>query len=283
MLTSVVIEIEALQAGNLMGFSGAAVHGFWLRFIETIDPVLSASLHQAQTQLFTVSPIMGLSLPERGVTPILPGQTAWFRVTSLMGSLSRRMTEEWLPKLPGEFQLAGLEWKKRIVTGDARIHPWAGQMDRQALADQYLISGKPSDAWTFHFETPTAFKIGKTIVLPFPMPGALLGSWLRRWQEFGPVSFDAGLEDRLKNGLAVSEYRLKTVPLRFEKKSEIGCVGDMTLKAVCLSEGERRVVDLLSAFAFWAGSGHGTAQGMGMTRREKDSLHRNGKSSRSSA
>lgn len=284
MLTAAVIEIEAVQEGNLEGASGAAVHGFWLNHWRSVDADYAALLHEGQdVQPFTLSPLLGLPFPRRGELHIQPGQTAWFRVTSLTATLSQKLIEEWLPRLPAEIPIGGLRWRPIRSLYDHAGHPWAGQASVQALADHCLLSGQPETRWSLHFETPTAFKIDKRISLPFPMPGALVGSWLRRWQAYGPVSFDDPLKQSLLSGLAVCAYELKTIPARLKSRVEIGCVGDFSLTSVGLIPGECRVVDLLCAFAFWAGSGHHTTQGLGMTCSLTGKSGRYGKTVRSRA
>ena len=120
-------------------------------------------------------------------------------------------------------------------------------------------------SWSFEFLTPTTFH-GEIGHLPFPLPFALLGSWLRSWQAFGPVSLPVDLGETARSGLVVSAYKLKTVPVRDGRRMTIGCVGDLQLRALDLAPLERATVDLLARYAFWAGSGHHTPQGFGLTR-----------------
>lgn len=269
MLTAAVIELQSCSRGTLKGASGSAVHGFWLNHWRKIDSQLADQLHDKNiVQPFTVSPLLGLPLPQRGLTAVSAGSPAWFRLTTLTRGLSLRLTEEWLPQLSSEIEIGGLRWKLLNYHLDFSAHPWAGQFDQQELAEIFLgSSSQPPDHWDLHFETPTAFRIGEQIALPFPLPGALIASWLRRWQSFNPIDF-GDIKERTVNGLAVNAYDLKTIPARLKNRIEIGCVGDLSLKAINLSSQDRRILDLLSAYAFWAGSGHHTTQGFGMTCRQ---------------
>jgi len=204
-------------------------------------------------------------MPKRGRVSVAPGCPAWFRITTLEADLSARVEGDWLPRLPSIVAIGGLRWRVVGWTTDAREHAWAGRADAQTLAETRLLAPSPPDRWRLEFFTPTAFR-GEAGHLPLPVPGALIGSWLRRWETFGPIAMPVGLLDRLRSGVAVSAFSLKSVPVRDARRLVIGCVGELTLRAVGLSPGQRAAMDLLAAYAFWAGSGHHTTQGMGMTR-----------------
>ena len=74
------------------------------------------------------------------------------------------------------------------------------------------------------------------------------------------------LRERVREGLAVSAFDLKTLPVFDRGRLIIGSVGKLRLTALRLKPGERAAVDLLAHYAFWVGSGHHTTQGLGMTR-----------------
>ncbi|WP_322508989.1 CRISPR system precrRNA processing endoribonuclease RAMP protein Cas6 [Anaerolinea sp.] len=266
MLTALVIELQSCSNGTLQGATGTAIHGFWLKHWKSMNTQLAGQLHDPKiVQPFTVSPLLGLPLPKHNLTTVLAGNSAWFRVTTLTRELSLRLREEWLPKLPPEVEIGGLWWRVSGYHLESSAHPWAGQFDQKELVEIFLSSSfQPSDHWEVHFETPTAFMVSEKISLPFPLPGALIASWLRRWQCFNPMEMK-DIKERAINGLAVSAYDLKTIPARLKNRVEIGCIGNLSLKAINLPLQERRIVDLLSAYAFWAGSGHHTTQGFGMT------------------
>ena len=229
-------------------------------------PALADELHDENGhQPFALSPLMGLRHPTRGRIDVAAGSKAWFRVTALSPALSAALTDKWLPALPEEITLGSLRWTVTGYTLDPEQHPWAGQADAGALAERYLLGPRPSDRWRLRFATPTAFH-GEAGHLPFPLPYALVGSWLRQWQAFGPVRLPEEVPAAVRTGVAVSAYRLKTVPVRDRERLTIGCVGRLTLSATALAKPARAAVDLLAAFACWAGSGHRTTQGMGMTR-----------------
>lgn len=265
MLLSVVIQLKALCDGALTKSTGADVHGFWFHHWRSVDPDVADRLHMAsRARPFTVSPLMGLPRSHDGKTFITAGTPAWIRITTLTPDLSARMEGEWLPRLPQELPLGGLSWKVVRVILDAAEHPWAARVDLQELVERHLLaSGKP-ERWRIWFVTPAAFH-DEGRHLPFPLPERLISSWLRRWWAFGTVPLPEELIPRARHGLAVSAYRLQTVPVQSHEGVTIGCVGEVIMRAIDLAQWERLAIDLLVSYAFWCGTGHRTAQGMGMT------------------
>lgn len=266
MLTAVVIQLEALTAGQLSAASGRDVHGLWFHHWQKADSRVADQLHaEPQSRPFTLSPLLGLGAPREGRIQVAPGAPGWFRVTTLTADLSARLEAAWLPQLPETLTLGPIHWRVCGSTADSAAHPWAGTATAQALVETHLLATEPPRQWRLRFATPTTFHAAGGH-LPFPLPGALIGSWLRRWQAFGPVNLPDDLADLAQQKAVISGYRLQTVPVRDGKRLTIGCVGQLTLAAPTLKPGERAAIDLLVAYAFWAGSGHRTTQGFGMTR-----------------
>jgi len=261
-----VIKLEAAHPGVLVGGTGRDVHGFWFRHWQAVDPGMADRLHAAdKVRPFTLSPLMGLPVPRRGGVEVREGTPAWIRVATLTPELSAALQETWLPRLPAEIPLGGIVWRVKGVARTPEEHPWAAERELQQLVETHLLASRAPAGWRLIFATPTTFR-GEGSDLPFPMPDRLVSSWLRRWWAFGTVPLPEGLVERARWGLAVSAYRLQTVPVSDPRRLLIGCVGQLRLRAVALSLWERMAVDLLVAYAFWCGSGHYTTQGMGMTR-----------------
>jgi len=265
-LLAAVIRLEAAGSGAFVESTGRAVHGLWFRHWETVAPPLARALHRGNGPApFSLSPLLGLPRPRDGAREVGEGHAAWFRVCALRADVARGLREAWLPGLPGEVRLCGVRWRVRGWTSDASAHPLAGEEDAQRLADRCLFDRRPLTTLRLRFLTPTAFH-GAGGHLPFPLPDALVRSWLRRWEAFGPVRLPDDLDARARAGLLVSAYRLQTVPVREKGRLTIGCVGELQLRMVGLSAGERAALHLLAAYAGYAGSGHRTTQGMGVTR-----------------
>jgi CRISPR-associated endoribonuclease Cas6 len=263
---AVVVRLRAMESGRLTGATGRAVHGLWFRRWQETAPAVADALHQAGSVApFTLSPLLGLPRPRRGQVEVAEGQSAWFRITTLEGSLGRALQDSWLAGLAGPLELAGIPWQANGWAATSQEHDWAGQVDPQQLAETRLLNPTPPDSWRLLFFTPTAFH-GPGGHLPFPLPESLVNSWLRRWRAFGSVQLPDHLVDVARERLLMSAYTLKTVPVRHGERVVVGCVGQLAVRAVGLRPGECAALDLLAACSFYTGSGHHTPQGMGMTR-----------------
>jgi CRISPR-associated endoribonuclease Cas6 len=289
---STVIHLESIAPGQLDGFTGRGVHGFWFSRWHAVDPALGDQLHnESQEAPFTLSPLMGLARPRRGEVAIQAGQPAWLRITCLTDSLAEAFTGKWLPTLfpgceveipqacqEGEQTIPGVRWKVTGISLDSQSPPFASvqggpfaaQISYDELSRQHLMDPNPPRGWQLEFLTPTTFH-GKTTHLPFPLPESLVNSWLRRWQAFAPIALP---EDELltwaRSNLAVSAYSLRTLPAREGERLRVGCVGSLSLRALDIPPYLRAAVDLLAAYSLYCGSGSHTAQGMGQTQLVSD-------------
>jgi len=280
MLLSAVIQLQAASDAQLDQFTGRGVHGFWFAHWRKVDAALGDRLHaETQEAPYTLSPLMGLPRPRKGVLALKAGQPAFLRVTCLTDALAQDFIDKWLAGLPagseveipatrqeGEAEIPGARWQVTAHALDGQAHPLAAQTTYEGLARRHLMNSNPPRQWRLEFLTPTTFHASQDLHLPFPLPESLIGSWLRRWQAFAPLALPA--EELLawaREHLAVSAYNLKTLPAREGERLRIGCVGRMTLHALKMPPYLRAAVDLLANYALFCGSGSHTAQGLGQT------------------
>ncbi len=264
-LTSTVITLQALDGGQIHGGSGRGVHGLWFDAWKEINPSIGDVLHQPnQVSPLILSPLMGLPRPVRGVSTLRAGDQPWLRIATLSAA-SAAALQDWLAHLPGVVCIAGVSFQVLGVARTPAEHPWAASASYQDLAAPRLFDPYPPDRWTIRLETPTVFH-GVSGQFPFPLPDGLAKSWLARWNEFAPLLLPEDFPARVRAAMLINSYQLETVPVRYGKRLTIGCVGQITLRAGELLPPERAVFDLLCAYAFYAGAGQHTSQGMGMCR-----------------
>lgn len=91
----------------------------------------------------------------------------------------------------------------------------------------------------------------------------VFGGLLRKWRLFADPDAWPGLEDTLPR-IEIQSYRLETHAVR-SKKDQIlrGFCGEAEYSFRSLTDGEREAMSTLVAFAFFAGVGYKTSQGMG--------------------
>jgi hypothetical protein len=275
---SLLIHLESLSEGQIDQFTGRGVHGFWFHRWRKVDERRGDELHaSSETPPFTLSPLMGLARPQRGLVQLKPGVTAYFRITSLTDSLSDAMQvrdedsedekeKKWLHCLEQEVIYIpqpsetdpGIPWKVTRVEIEA-------EAAYEALSKVHLMNSVPPREWRLEFLTPTTFH-GTESHLPFPLPDSLVNSWMRRWNAFAPISLPRDeLLEWTHNKLVVSSYNLRTLPAREGERLRVGCVGTLALRALEMPPYLRACVDLLAHYAPFCGSGSHTAQGLGQT------------------
>ncbi len=285
MLLAAVIFLSPLYPVTLPADLGRAVHAWFLGQVQRVDPALAERLHEPnRPRPFTLSSLRGVGKTTGGMVALTPEQDYWLRVTSMEATISRCLLEHILPALPGEeIELAGATFKIKGATYDPAEHPWAGQTTYEALVKEHLLgTGQLERTLTLQFASPTTFRrtgmtssltdgegqayrvVGHNFLLP--LPGLVFDSYLQRWNAFAPIALPLEVKRFAEECVAISRYRLQTVLVEFGEVRELGFVGTCQFTALVADPYWLRILHLLAAFAFYAGTGHHTARGMGQTR-----------------
>ncbi len=284
MLLSTILTLRSLQEATVPANLGRAIHAWFLDQVQQADPALAQQLHEPNVlRSFTVSNLRGVGRPSEGQVGLKPEQEVWLRVTSFESELSRRLVEEVWPALPDQVSLAETVFALKGATCDPERHPWAGQTTFEALAQEHLLGSKgPNRKLTLHFASPTTFRrtegessltdsqgrayrvAGHNVALP--LPGLVFDSYLQRWNAFAPAALPLEIRRYAEECVTISRYRLRTVLVEFGASRQVGLVGDCQFMALVHDPYWLRLLNLLAAFAFYAGTGYRTTVGMGQTR-----------------
>lgn len=285
MLLSAVIRLSPTRPVTLSADLGRAVHAWFLARVRQADPAQAEALHAPNApRPFTLSSLRGVGRPVGGQVTLTPEREYWIRVTSMDAALSRFLLEEVLPALPGEAELAGAPFAVRGATCDPAEHPWAGQTTYEALVQEHMLGReRPERSLTLHFASPTTFRRtgGESALtdgegrayriaghnVPLPLPGLVFDSYLQRWNRFAPVALPPEVKRYAEECVAVSRHRIQTVLVEYGEAREVSFVGTCRFTALVADPYWLRLLHLLAAFAFYAGTGHHTTRGMGQTRK----------------
>jgi CRISPR-associated endoribonuclease Cas6 len=251
LLCAALLKVRARAAGLLPAFWGTLVQGAWLRWVQQVDPALSERLHaENQERPFTCSALWlpdhqaQIRLQEAGQRlTVQQGQVCWLRLTLLSGALFGSF---------GRRTLAAAEDE----AGRAALPPLE-------------LNGIPFDLVEMVVDHPWG---RETTLLPEPL--RVFGGLARRWQRFAPpglaevIKLEA-LSLYLEERVRVEEYELHTQRLHLRQAQFVGFVGRCTylLPPDDADDRLRRQAHLLADYAFYAGVGQKTAQGMGRARR----------------
>ena len=289
MLISWVITLQPTEPATVSIDLGRATHSWFLSQVRRTDPALADRLHEPNAaRPFTVSALRGAGPASQGQVTLAPEREYWLRVTSFEPELSRRLVEEVIPALPGEVSLAETAFALKGATCDPQEHPWAGQTTFEALAQEHLLGvGRPERKLTLRFASPTTFRRteGETSLtddqgrayraaghnVPLPLPGLVFDSYLQRWNAFAPVALHPDVKRYAQECVAISRYRLQTLLVEFGAARQVGFVGSCQFMALVHDPYWLRLLNLLAAFAFYAGTGQQTTRGLGQTKRISES------------
>ena len=135
-----------------------------------------------------------------------------------------------------------------------------------------LLQAQVRRSWRFALMSPVAHhakgSLRKAVVLPDPVN--YFGSWLSRWNLYGPAAISSAVLDVASDQIVVSHCAGATHRIAIERgRSFIGFVGEVTfdlLKPECVDVDSLLALGRLAALAPFSGTGVETMRGMGLTR-----------------
>lgn len=265
-LYSSIIQLRVLRDGCLPQMQGRLALSAFLDIVAQVDPALAQALHDAPSgKPFTVSPLRGLPLPHDGEIHVKAGQAGWLRVTlageELFGVFVRRF-------LYGDTQptirLGQVELGVSEVLTSPGSHPWAGY----TTIDELLANVQPRDTITLDIASPTSFSLGDNRVEIMPRPELIFGTLRKKWEMWCGQELAQPLSrEWLREYVLVSDWRMQSRMLRYGPQAQIGSEGQVTFRLFEAEPEARYLLNVLADFAFYAGVGRKTTQGMGQVRR----------------
>lgn len=270
MLASIILWLDPQHAATVPRTNGHKVHGAFLRLIRQLDQDLAERLHAHKpAKQFTLSALRGGKRQGHEVA-VAPSRPCHVRLTSLNAALSAALLGS---DLPGRaFRVGTAEFTIAALHSSAEEHPWAGRDSYETLARRYTEGETPnSQQLRLAFDSPTTFKRGSRS-LPLPVPALVFGGVVRKWQQHAPPSlqgvFDGWTLDGSDAPVLLKRHTLRTHMLLFGRKGQqAGFSGEAVFQLP--RDVDARfggLLQLLGAFAFYAGVGYRTPWGMGQVR-----------------
>ena len=254
MLQKFIIKVKCIQTGTVKGNGGLEVHGWFFKWLQDLDPVLSEKVHGMDEKPFAVGPIYG-GKKEKGKTILEAENEYTFSISSLNQEIYDGLWK--LTAAIDNYKLQ-LGSSNNIVTD---IQPILSE--KLDYIDVIKKSKLGSDNINLQFCSPTSFRQQGTQEL-FPQPSLVFSSLLRKWNTFSPYMFPSEL---YLTDVIVSRYNLRTELVDFGKYKIIGCIGSCTYQ---LDKGipgfQKELLHSLAFFAGIAGVGYKTSMGLGDAR-----------------
>ena len=267
MLASFVLFLQPQQAAPLGHSLGRSLHGLFMELIRQASPELAQELHApARAKPFTISSLQGRFSRAEGRLVASPEETYWVRYTALSEPVFATLSHILLGKVLYRDTVT-LEGQPFTVTDIAvepkEGNPWGGLSTFEWLYERAY----PERQITLGFYSPTTFRQGDHN-LPLPVPLSVFGGYLYKWRAFCDIPLSEGLLDFVEEQVVVERYRIQTKVMRYSPHHQfVGFTGECTFRVLGEDEQHLREVNGLADFAFYAGTGQKTTQGMGQTRR----------------
>jgi len=270
MLLSWVISLQPTEPVSTPANLGRSAHAWFLDQVRQADPALAEELHQGQAQRpFTVSNLLGGSWRWRGKVTLSPERTYALRVTSFSPELSALLRERVISNLPEALTLDSALLQVTGSTTDPSLHQWAGEDTFEGLVQRHTLAPRVPHRVSLRFASPTLFYSADKNV-PLPLPDLVFGGLLDKWNAFAPIQVHPEVRRFAQEYLAVSRYRLETLPVTFGddggRGAVAGCVGTCSYAIQVRDKYWMGLIHLLAAFAFYAGVGRRTTMGLGQVR-----------------
>ncbi len=305
-LYALLLKMRPLEGGHtLMPFSGDLVHAAFLKWVGASAPDVATWLHDGnKRRLFTCSslqfplPVARMREAEKNNVhlPLHLEKTYSVRITLLLGDLFPLLYEALMrfdmqrsPTGQAPFMHLSKQsflLQEAVMTNDAS--GWCGFTSLNTLIEEVKVlrMGK-LQTLTLEFASLTTFnrsnqrdnRYGNHYAM-LPLPVYIFPMLANRWCEFAPPEY-AGLVQRerieqyiLDDGMIIHDYELRPHRVTFTNHPQRGFVGACTyhLRGPDEATGAdaplsvRQQILLLAQFAFYAGIGYKTAQGMGQVR-----------------
>lgn len=258
-LITLKLHLIAVNSRELTLHYTQALHGWFLKQIEQIDPNLSQQLHDnPENKAFTISRLQGDLVFLKKQVQITRGDNYYLLISALSKPVIDCL-KKWLKTSPKSLSIYNLSFTINQIV-----------VEHKATTYKKLITDILKKNFTFSFISPTSFH-RKGYDFPFPLPYNLFDSYLRRWQNFSGQSYDS--DDFLSwidTHVLISRHQLQSCKVPAGKKGFItaftGAIEIKLAKEALKNEEYYRLYSALGKYAPYCGTGYKTTFGLGQTR-----------------
>lgn len=234
------------------------LHAWFLDQVRSINPTLSAQLHDAESKPFTISGLEGNIGTNGGKLQIYAEQTYRWRVTAFSPTVMEWLVL-WLQNLPPNIELRYAPLQIQSVSYFLKPTTY-----------NQLFQTKKDKKLTLSFVTPTSFR-RKGHHFPLPLPVNVFHSYLRRWNQFSKMPFDdEAFLDWIDESVVINRHQLESVKVAAGKKglvtSFLGAIEYSLINTTQKQQQFEQLFTTLGQFAPYCGTGHKTTFGLGQTR-----------------
>ena len=253
---------------------GHHAHAALLAILRESNPEIAEKLHaQSAQKPFTVSPLIAKAKTHDNRLHIRAGTECKLRFTFLDDELFTHFGKAFLTLKMPPIRLGEATFQVRqIVSHATEERSWS----KNETYAELVHSAKTDTQMSFRFYSPTAFR-RLTPRGQQTRSDAYLDilrcyqSWINKWNAFAPIKLDkTEVLGFVREYGQLTSLATESRALNFGRHTEIGRVGTCAwifYPEDLLDNDRLAVVNCLSDFAFYCGTGYKTTMGMGQTRR----------------
>jgi CRISPR-associated endoribonuclease Cas6 len=260
-LIGIQLTIQPTQNSTLPSNYTYWLHAWFLDQIRQIDPILSAELHNNQTEkAFTISGFLSYTnpaIPNNRTINFSTATTYYCQITALHKTLCAAL-KNWQPPSTITLQNNTFQIIQHHISPPATTYKtlW----DNTNLDNDLNLS----------FLSATAFhKNGNH--MPLPIPENLFHSYLRRWNIFSDYQFDPEeFLNWVREGVVLLRHNIRSIKVQPGKQGSVtGFMGNIQLGITNQAQYQvdfSHLAHALIAAAPYFGTGHKVTFGLGQTR-----------------
>jgi CRISPR-associated endoribonuclease Cas6 len=231
-------------------------HGLFYHLLEQIDPAMSATVHAAKRNPFTLYATQ-------------PREEVLLRVTVLDDTLFQPFLQAVLYQ-----SLSGLELGQDRFQITKVIGTPEGSPEANYCSWENLLAAPETDKLYLRFTTPTVFtrsrSDGKRHFVPLPEPYLILQSLLSSFQTYSPQPYSLeeakDFKEILGEHVFIDSHKIHTQDYDAGRQTLTGFVGSATLRYPDKVTPVKKLLGQLGALAFYSGVGAKTPYGMGQVK-----------------
>lgn len=280
-LASIVLRVQPQNNFSLYPQYTIGLHAWFLDQVRQSDPDLATQLHDDQTEKpFTLSGLFNPQNPFDRPLSLQRDRPYHWSITALSQPLTQWLAT-WLKQPTSVIELRNaplllLDWAiANPPTTYQQLFAEAEQLlqryERSPSAEPPAESPLPvPSAFNLSFVSPTSFRHRKHH-LPLPVPENVFHSYLRRWNLFSAIEFDAeDYLDWIDEMVVIVRHHVTSQKVAAGKRGSVtGFTGAVQFGLVPAAYTEPEFVQLflaLGGLAPYCGTGHKTTFGLGQTR-----------------
>lgn len=276
-LLSLVLRVQPTHDDDIPGWTGRAVHAWFLDSLRQLDPARSQTIHdEAGLKPFTVSNLMGTG--REAVIRLHRDQSYRLRITTLHPDLTQLVLNGLLPLWLSEgITLHDQPFRVLAAVTDPAEEAWAGMTTYADLFGQVGLNPFRRElprTLHFVFGAPTAFnktvgESGVKVQINLPQPELVFGSLHERWKHYASIELHPDLPAFVRECVVVAYHQIETQRVSFERASKGAVTGFVGRVGYQVATGDTfwmRQLATLGAYALYSGVGIRTGVGLGQVR-----------------